>query len=968
MTPSANNVDTAPVYGKGFHPKRFLKDLQQKLYNWQYSYLLFSFIVPVVLMYLIYTIIWATFTGKGTPLVLDLNAQYVYFFEALREFVYGENSLLYSFGRSLGGEFMGIYAYYLASPLSYIVALFPQDRMQEAILTILLVKTGLCGATFGFYLHKRSPVPNKLSIFIFSLLYSLSAFAVVHQNNTMWIDALIWLPLFVYGLEELIDKRRFKLYVISLAAILISNYYIGYMVCIFAILYFCYYYFSKDPSVRNPKNKHFHFLTAGGSFAVFSLIAAAMSAFMLIAAYYSLGFGKTEFSDPSWAMRSNFDILDFIVKLLPGSFDTVEPAGLPFVYCGVLTLILLPVYFTAKRISVREKIASAALIAVFLVSFIVNPIDLIWHGFSQPNWLNARYSFLFCFFIIVLAYKAFGNLKETSDKFILCICGLLLLTAAVAEKFEFKSFINVDQKFSLGSITVEGRTLWTFGCIWFSVLFIIAIGTLLCAKMKTVSKRSIHSITSVLAAVVCAELLLNGVVCLLWFNRDVVYAKYDGYQGQLNELRPIISQVTQQDDGFYRMEKTYHRTKNENMALGLKGITNSTSTLNSSAIDFVNKMGYTGRAHLTMYRGGTPFSDSLLGIKYVIAEKDSPKYENSYAKVDIDENEKYDVFKNPYAMSLAFGVDPSVNEFDLEEYGTFFSRYNALAASMIGAESTMLFRPVKGMEISPMDCEKTTSSGLSTKITTTDTDGIVAFSYIAPYSGDYYFYSPVRNPSQLKAEFSANEGTYIEYLGGDSNHVLYAGHYEKDEEIHVFIHIPENKSITFKTDMDFLWYFDSQVYDDTMQTLLSGPQLDIDSSSTDDHITGNISTTESESTILTTIPFDKGWKVFVDGNQVDTYETLDALMVFDIEGAGNHTVEMKYFPDIYVIGICVSALGIFAFIALCVIELILNRRRAAQSADMCIDGFWDLPDFESVESENSTSTDIKTNDSYPGGQ
>lgn len=973
---------------RGFHPKRFLKELQQKLYSWQYSYLLLCFLVPVAVMYLIYIVLWATFSGNGSPLVLDLNAQYVYFFEALREFVYGDNSLLYSLSRSLGGEFMGIYAYYLASPLTYIVALFPLERMQEAVLTILLIKTGLCGASFGLYLHKRTRTPNKTAIFIFSMLYALSAFAVVHQNNTMWIDALIWLPLLVYGLEELITKRHFKLYVISLAAILICNYYIGYMVCIFAVLYFCYYYCSLQKHEVNPRNERNHFVRTGSRFAVFSVLSAAISAFMLIAAYYSLGFGKTDFSDPSWAMRANFEILDFLVKLLPGSFDTVEPAGLPFVYCGVLTLILLPVYFTAKKISLREKIASAALVAVFLISFIINPIDLIWHGFSQPNWLNTRYSFLFCFFVLVLAYKAFGNLREASDKFVLAICGLLLLMVAVAEKFEFKTFINAEKTFSFGDISIEGRTLWTFGCIWFSVFFIIAVGVLVCSRMRASLGKSTRSVTSVLAAVVAAELLLNGVVCLLWFNEDVVYAKYDGYQGHLNELRPVVSAVEEYDNGFYRMEKTAHRTRNDNMALGLKGISNSTSTLNADAIEFVNRLGYTGRAHLTMYSGGTPLSDSLLGIKYVITHPDNAKYANSYERFEGENSEKYDVYQNPYAMSFAFGVSADVNEFDMEDHVNFFSRYNEMTAAMLGQNSTAIFRPVSGMVMTPMDCSKSEATGLSTKITTSDTEGTLALSYVAPYTGDYYFYSPVRNPSEIKAEFSAAEGTMITYLGGDTNHILYAGSYEQGEEIHVFLHIPENKSITFRTETDFLWYFDSDRYAEAMTSLLSGPQFNIDSESTDDHLTGTITTVTSEQTILTTIPYDEGWNVYVDGEQVEIYETLDALMAFDITDGGEHTLEMKYMPDCYSLGFTVTVIGIIAFAVLCVAEAVLRRTLLKDKIPAYPDYYWPLPDFDedaeypappkpelksasdTPEKNNTdvTEADDETNNSNPGGQ
>ena len=128
---------------------------------------------------------------------------------------------------------------------------------------------------------------------------------------------------------------------------------------------------------------------------------------MLFAAYYSLGFGKSDFSSPNWSPKANFEIIDMLVKFLPGSYDTFEPSGIPFLYCGTLTLIMLPIYFVSKKITPREKIASLAMIAFFIFSFIFNPLDLVWHGFSAPNWLNGRYSFMFCFFLLLLAYTAF---------------------------------------------------------------------------------------------------------------------------------------------------------------------------------------------------------------------------------------------------------------------------------------------------------------------------------------------------------------------------------------------------------------------------------------------------------------------------------------------------------------------------------------------------------------------------------
>ena len=221
-----------------------LRALTRVIIKNQYSYLAVCFLIPFGIMLAMYLCRGLHPFGNGCVLVLDLNGQYVYFYEALREFIYGDTSLLYSFSRALGGEFLGIYAYYIASPLSWLVALFPEGRMLEALLLIFLLKTGLCGVTFGWYLHKTSRRVNKTYSFIFSTLYALCSYAIVQQHNSMWIDAMIWLPVLTFAIEELIKHRRYKLFVISLAITVMSNFYIGYMVCIYVALYFFFYYWS----------------------------------------------------------------------------------------------------------------------------------------------------------------------------------------------------------------------------------------------------------------------------------------------------------------------------------------------------------------------------------------------------------------------------------------------------------------------------------------------------------------------------------------------------------------------------------------------------------------------------------------------------------------------------------------------------------------------------------------------------
>ena len=935
------NISIYPETRKGgFHPKRFLKNLQQKLYTSRSSYLSFCFIVPVILMFGIYLTRALHPFGEGTPLVLDLNSQYVYFFEGLRNLVYGEaDSFLYSFSRSLGGEFMGMYAYYLASPLSYIVALFPQDRIQEAILTILLLKTGLSGLTFGFYLHKHSKNVNKLAVITFSVLYALSAYAVCQQSNTMWIDALVWLPIFTYALEQLMLNRKYKLYVISLSLILISNYYIGYMVCIYAVLYFFYYYFSRKAQEINPRSEKLHFIRTGVRFALFSILSAAIAAFMLIAAYYSLGFGKSDFSNPNWSAKANFEIVDILVKFLPGSYDTFEPSGIPFLYCGVLTLIMLPVYFVTKKISPREKVASLFMIAFFLFSLVFNPLDLVWHGFSAPNWLNGRYSFIFCFFILILAYKAFGNLGRISEKLILGISAFLVLFVTVAEKLEFESFINSDNK------------LLTFGCVWFSIVFTIAFLVLLCLRVRLKSAKTQRCISAILAAVVCIEVFANGVVCFIKINDDVLFTKYNSYQGFIDGLRPVVEEVKEYDGGFYRMEKTHHRQRNDNFSLGIRGLSNSTSTLNADAIQLVNYFGYTGRAHLTQYRGGTPLSDSLLGVKYVINKSSSTNLDNVYDLVEEIENDDYKVYRNPYALSLAYGVSDQLLEFDMEEHSTFFNRFNNMLATMLDEEDDIdVFKPVSKMDAQNGNCKEVEMMTSLKYTAPADTTGTFTLSYTAPYTGNYYFYTPATSSIPTKLELRINGGSRFSYLERDTNHIVNAGYFEEGTTIKFTFYISEGDHLTLNSKSSFLWYLDSDIYNSTMTRMLEQPQLLINDASEDDNIFGTMTTLLSDQMILTTIPYDEGWQVYVDGEQVEIYEALNSLLAFDIAEGGEHTVEMKYMPPVYKLGAIVSIIAITSFVCLIVIDFILKKTLFKKKSLVYAKDFWILEDFDSDNS------------------
>ncbi|MBR2907415.1 MAG: YfhO family protein [Clostridia bacterium] len=937
MNKNQASVNTNSSLLPPLEKQSFFSQIRHYIKHNPYSYLFYSFLIPVALMYLIYLAMGIYPFGDGSVLVLDLNGQYVSFYEMLHGALRGDTSLIYSFERALGGEFMGIYAYYLASPFSYIVALFPKKYILDALLAIFLLKSGLCGLTMGWYLHRntKDTSRNKISIILFSVLYAMSAYCVVQQHNSMWIDAVIWLPVLTYAIEQLIKNGKFKLFVLILALTLCSNYYIGYMVCIYVAAYFFYYYFAYNqktdgaPALNNPHGERNHFTKSFFRIVLYSALAIGIAAIIVFTAYYSLKFGKSSFSDPSWTVTAKFEFMEFLTKFLPGSYDTVRPEGLPFVYCGLLTVLLIPVYFLSKKFTQREKIASGLVILFFVLSFVISVLDLIWHGFQRPNWLNYRYSFMLCFFLVVLAYKAFGEIRKISFKTLLAIFSAFAGFVIVAQTMTFDSYTE-----RVNGAASFGQKLLTFETVFLSLLCILAYLIILAVTRKTKQRASISLI---LAIVCCLEVYCSGLVCDREFGKDVIYTSRSKYTDYMDELRPVVDAVKKTDLSFYRMEKTTMRKTNDSMALDMNSLCCSTSTLNRETIDFLRYMGYASKSNWSKYLGGTPVNDSLLGIKYLLSDSDvSDLYE--IHPIDLEEENDYTAYLNPYALSLAFGVNSTVNGIDVSNSENYYKYYgspigfmNNLVSAMLGEDSLLqLYRPI---EASPSSTTNCTTSAVSDYIKyaplNIEEDCSITYTIDVPRDqGDevelYFFIPADQYTREVDINVSANsldKTVKHEFGGNETNRIVTLGTFRAGESVSVKVTIDNgSNNLYIKKGEQIFYYVDKAVFKDAFTRLLANPQYVVDDNCPNDHLTGKITTTASTQTILTTIPYDEGWTVLVDGQRVSYEKSLNALISFEIEGAGEHKLEFVYRPSALVLGITVSVASIAIFVLVCIFE------------------------------------------------
>ena len=506
--------------------------------------------------------------GDSSLLILDLNGQYVSYYAALRRALLGDGSLLYSWSRTLGGEMMGTTAYYLLSPYNLLLLLFSEIHITEAILVITLAKLGSSGLTMYFCLRKRKT--ERLYSLLLSLCYALSSYQIVQAMNPMWIDGVILAPLLLWAEEKLVSDRKWLPMFWILWYSFVTNYYIGYMLSIFACLYFVFLLFSAQTSWKAIFDR-------GIRFAVSGLLAALTACFVLLPVLYSLQLGKLEFSSPDFSPRPQFKLLELFYTLLPDTYTTVRPEGLPQIYCGILPLLLFALFLLSQKIPLRRRCCGAGLLAALFLSLQITTLDLIWHGMQMPNWLPGRYSFLIPLLLIVFGSETLQTLNPSQlPKLFVAAVFLLLL----------------GEQLSLPFLGYETLLLSGLFCLGWCILLSVKLPKQVSALLMTV--------------LLLAELGDSAMQTLKKLDEDVFYSTRSSYVEPQIAVTAALDALSEQDDSFYRLESDFYRCVNDPINFGYAGLSHSSSSLNARPIALFDALGLSADSHWRKrsYRSG----------------------------------------------------------------------------------------------------------------------------------------------------------------------------------------------------------------------------------------------------------------------------------------------------------------------------------------------------------------------------
>lgn len=1009
-----------------------------------------AFIIPFLLTLISYIFFDVYPFGERSVLTLDLNGQYIYYFESLRDAFWGDGSPFYSWSRNLSGGFMGIIGYYLASPFTLIVMLLPRKMIIESVMIMQMCKVGAAGAAFCVYAQRSKKLAPLQSV-VFSTMYAMMSYVVIQLIDPMWIDGPIFLPLIILGLEYLVDDGRKINYIIPLALMFVANFYIGFMVAIFVALYFGYYmFFGTDRKFKNTGE----YVRTFGVMALSTLVVLMLSAFMILPVYNALALGKFDFSEPDYSFKTMFNLFELVPNLLPNQYYSVNVDegtlyyGRPEIYCGVLTLVLLPLYFMNKKIKRNKKVGNGIFLVVMCMCMYIKPLNMMWHGGQDPNWLPYRYSFLISFLLVAMAAEVFAHLDgyqlskaETGGTFGI-ITVLVLIFEAVrgsikyarkyteeintttGEKILNEKYRGYDYMQELpGKYTMKHDPHGTWdelflGTIVFGLLLVAVYVLFVFGYSRIKSRKGKNILTIGVAAVVLFE---TGYNCYDSFRKiflEVGNSDKSTYT-EILEAPKLVEQLEEYDGSFYRAEKTYDRMVNDNLAYGLKGISHSSSVMNARILKLLEAMGYSTQSFESKYDGNTTMADSLLGIKYVFDNPDDSKNVNSdyvkrYSTTSVknyDETYNVDVYENPYALSVGFMADDDILRLGHLGNDNTFNSLNNFLSALLGKtqfvempDKTVVPHPEDyyelldltdnfELELDPRTAENpeagTSNGQIRARIynhineqgetvphycfdaEAGAVDPVVNIHFTAQNDGDVYLRMDsefrrkcnlwISNTVDENGNFS-NHKEYGQYFADNGTPLVRIGPFKKGEKIEVRLRILEqdgltsftgqNEYVMFKVNGGFTLYsFNLEKFSSDITALQENPWIIDTDKSNDRYLEGKVTAKEGQ-ILMTSIPYEPGWTVEIDGKKVDNlvYEqendqgikelfnkdesvgqvvVLDSLIGIKLP-AGEHTVSMKYTPPGFKIGVVTFILGIAALVVFYIYDRKNNRVIAAK--------------------------------------
>ena len=590
------------------------------------------------------------------------------------------------------------------NPLNRLIALFPFSTTLSGVLFFNAIKVGLAAMAFAYFLKLRET--DDLPAVLFSVLFALSSYSLVSQLTGVAADALIVLPLLLAGIERIVSRRGFALFSVSLALCAVVSFRTLFGFFVFSVLWLFVIRFSRG----NVKAKPLFF-------DLLLIVLSVPAAILFSAPVLFPAFDRLLLSFLDLSFKQSYNLIEFFGKMLPATYDGLYGNRFPYLFIGMLPLLLLPIFFLSKKIPVREKVSFGVLTFVLYFTFSVNVISAFWDIFADPDGYAYTAALVFPALFLAMSARAYGKSDRKTERALVAVA--LVLTA----------LISILQKMDLYYETEEEvKVVWfsDINSVWVPLPFLI----LGCAGILAVIRyreahperpiRLVSFLSLFLMLVTALDVSVSGAAFagVIAKKEGTDVSEKEGNHAYVSSYYAAYASgiaACKVDDPLYRAEKFDRITENDASYLGY-------ASLSSLSPEILSAFGIEYDEDGNLKEISSPLSLSLFGVRYAMTHEKietkgkeikrlkqttgtpAPTYDTpaafpeslSYLFDQIYMDETGTVYENAYVLPLVFRAAAIPDESILTEVNaTPYSRINKTFRALTGDDTLSLYVPAQ---------------------------------------------------------------------------------------------------------------------------------------------------------------------------------------------------------------------------------------------------------------------------------
>lgn len=880
---------------------------------------LLSFLVPMIVLMLGLIALHITPFGNHTLVISDSRAIFLSDLSFFTRLIQGKEDLLYSFKSGIGLNTSATVST-IFDPVNFIAFGFDISNFTTMFSCAITVSIALSGLSMFHFLSVAYGYGDVRHL-VFSTAYALIGFNVAYCFLFTFLLPVMLLPLIALGVRKIVLGESPWLFLGTLSCMILSSYYMGYMLCIASIvLFFMWYVKEKDnmPAARR---------AIRARFIVSVICSGLITTVTWLPSLLSIAGGRleqTSFLDLTF--NENMGISDIGAKLFAGANTTDELVnGLPNIFCTTFVLFLSLAYFFDCRNSLRAKIAYGSALGFYFLTFYIKALSMAMQGFSVTNWFNYRYSYVFSFIMIVMAREEFAEIRQISLRD-LKRAGIALTVFVVA-------VFSKQYAFTTGGNMLLGIVI---------LCLILAAVQWNRRDEKRAPKGQVAVIALLLSSI---ELYANFCICV--YNVQDWSADAEAYQKDLFYGSVIAESVQSSDVGFYRMvneHQLYENCDNDPRCLGYNGTSYYGSNARTSMYRGLCKLGQAWYTNRTWYGEGEPAAfDALLGIKYVAARRNLSA-EKGYKK--LLEIGAESLYSNANALPVGLltssnEVLPDMGKCPFENHNEIWRGLSGESDDVFTEESELSFEYHSGFSGVMTDKSQAENFSLSASLANSDGVEMDANEKTSPADVSSEMTRDAsnsneehRSPFWIECTFVAKQdGPIYSYNAGlldeSSGYVLeameYLGTYAVGDMVAARINLP--------LDVDEQSFYNvcaeyhvAYANDDVLSRYCKKLQEESGSLEKirDSYLVGSLDASH-DGRLFFTIPYDEGWALTVDGTETPLESDAGFFMSAPI-AAGAHNYELKFFPCGMKTGIAVSCVGLMLTAVFAIVDMRWRKR------------------------------------------